>query len=110
MISSGATPVINLGELILRGTSTKVETVKDADGNILEKGRANGAPEDIRCGEPLYQKSRLRRWPLADYIAKQAKGHFQTLICDEVHKSKGGDTDIEAPSTNSPWRPSTPST
>ena len=56
--------------------------------------RADGAPEDIRCGEPLYQKSRLHRWPLADYIAKQAKGRFQTLICDEVHKSKGGDTDI----------------
>ena len=41
MMSSGSTPVMNLGSLIMRGTSGKTEIVKDANGNILEDGRAD---------------------------------------------------------------------
>ena len=39
MVSSGTTPVMNLGKLIIRGASSKAEVIKDASGNILEGGR-----------------------------------------------------------------------
>ncbi|MEP0805619.1 MAG: DEAD/DEAH box helicase [Chloroflexota bacterium] len=37
------------------------------------------------CGAPLFQFTG-RRWALADYIAKHAKGEFKLLITDEVHQ------------------------
>ncbi len=47
----------------------------------------------VTCHEPLFQYAGFRRWPLADYIRKKAKGFFKTLIADEVHqyKAKGSD-------------------
>jgi superfamily II DNA or RNA helicase len=47
------------------------------------------------CGAPLFQFTG-RRWALADYIAKQAKGKFKLLIADEVHsfKAKASDRGI----------------
>ena len=37
------------------------------------------------CGTPLFQFTG-RRWAIADYIAKHAKGKFKLLIADEVHQ------------------------
>ena len=37
------------------------------------------------CGTPLFQFTG-RRWAIADYIAKQAKGEFKMLIADECHQ------------------------
>ena len=56
--------------------------------------RPDGTTKDILCNEPLYQKTRYHRWQLADLTLKQFSGFFKTLICDEVHKAKGKDTDI----------------
>jgi len=38
-----------------------------------------------KCGTPLFQFIG-RRWAIADYIAKHAKGEFKLLIADEVHQ------------------------
>ena len=37
------------------------------------------------CGTPLFQFTG-RRWAIADYIAKHAKGRFKLLIADECHQ------------------------
>jgi superfamily II DNA or RNA helicase len=37
------------------------------------------------CGTPLFQFTG-RRWAIAEYIAKQAKGKFKLLIADECHQ------------------------
>ncbi len=37
------------------------------------------------CGVPLFQFTG-RRWAIADYIAKHARGKFQLLIADECHQ------------------------
>jgi len=37
------------------------------------------------CGAPLFQFTG-RRWALADYIAKHARGQFKLLIADECHQ------------------------
>ena len=37
------------------------------------------------CGTPLFQFTG-RRWAIADYIAKHAKGEFKLLIADELHQ------------------------
>ena len=37
------------------------------------------------CGTPLFQFTG-RRWAIADYIAKHAKGKFKLLIADECHQ------------------------
>ena len=46
------------------------------------------------CQEPLWQadNTRLRRYPLAEYIKKYRKGAFDFLVADEVHELKGGQT------------------
>jgi len=38
-----------------------------------------------KCGTPLFQFTG-RRWAIADYIAKHAKGEFKLLIADELHQ------------------------
>ena len=37
------------------------------------------------CGTPLFQFTG-RRWAIADYIAKHARGEFKLLIADELHQ------------------------
>jgi len=37
------------------------------------------------CGAPLFQFTG-RRWAIADYIAKHARGKFKLLIADELHQ------------------------
>ena len=52
-----------------------------------------GTLERVRCGTPLFEKTGLRRWPLAHYIRTRLKGFFRTLIADEFHLYKGKSTD-----------------
>ena len=46
------------------------------------------------CGGPLWQADRTgpRRVPLADYLLRRLRGHFDLLIADEVHELKGRGT------------------
>jgi len=61
--------------------------VRDEQGNPVWGKRT--------CGSPLFQFTG-RRWAIADYIAKHAKGEFRLLIADEVHsfKAKASDRGI----------------
>lgn len=51
--------------------------VRDEHGNPVWGKR--------KCGTPLFQFTG-RRWAIADYIAKHARGEFKLLIADEVHQ------------------------
>lgn len=75
-------------------TIPKKDQARKCKAVVSSVTKPDGTKEEILCGEPLYQKSRYRRWPLADYIHKQANEFFKMLICDELHKSKSGNTDI----------------
>ena len=46
------------------------------------------------CKAPLWQadNTKIRRFPLSDYIKKYLKGYFDFYIADEVHELKGGAT------------------
>jgi superfamily II DNA or RNA helicase len=46
------------------------------------------------CGGALWQADRdgPRRVPLADYVLRRMRGHFDLLIVDEVHEAKGRGT------------------
>ena len=44
------------------------------------------------CGAPLFQFTG-RRWAIAEYIAKHAKGNFKLLIADECHEFSAKATD-----------------
>ncbi|MFZ5903186.1 MAG: DUF6094 domain-containing protein [Chloroflexota bacterium] len=50
---------------------------RDEQGNLVWGKRI--------CGAPLFQFSG-RRWALADYIARYARGKFKLLIADECHQ------------------------
>ena len=50
---------------------------RDADGKPVWGTRT--------CGEPLFQFTG-RRWAIAEYITKHAKGAFKLLIADECHE------------------------
>jgi superfamily II DNA or RNA helicase len=50
---------------------------RDEQGGLIWGKRA--------CGAPLFQFTG-RRWALADYIAKHARGQFKLLIADECHQ------------------------
>lgn len=45
------------------------------------------------CHAPLFQLTGKRRWPLADYIRKKARGFFGVLVADEVHQYKAKNSD-----------------
>jgi len=46
------------------------------------------------CNMPLYEMSRWRRVGLSRLIQRQYPHRFQVYVADEVHESKGSDTDI----------------
>jgi hypothetical protein len=46
-----------------------------------------------KCAVPLFVYAGFRRWPLADYIRRKAKGFFAALVADEAHLYKGKATD-----------------
>ena len=55
------------------------------DGRLKRDEQGNPVWGKRTCGEPLFQFTG-RRWAIADYIAKNAKGAFKLLITDEVHE------------------------
>jgi SNF2 family DNA or RNA helicase len=65
------------------------------DGRLVHDEQGNPVWGERVCGEPLFQFTG-RRWAIADYIAKHARGKFKLLIADECHqfKSKASDRGI----------------
>jgi len=54
----------------------------------------NGEFVQETCGAPLFQVgTKLRRYPLAEYIAKKERKFFRLLVVDEVHQYKAKDSD-----------------
>ncbi|MEI7847312.1 MAG: hypothetical protein WCK35_16050, partial [Chloroflexota bacterium] len=56
-----------------------------ADGRLKRDEHGDPVWGTRICGEPLFQFTG-RRWAIAEYIAKHAKGAFKLLIADEVHE------------------------
>ena len=56
-----------------------------SDGRLKRDEHGNPVWGTRICGEPLFQFTG-RRWAIAEYIAKHAKGAFKLLIADEVHE------------------------
>ncbi len=46
-----------------------------------------------RCKAPLFELGGIRRWSLAEYIAKHEKGSFAMLVADEVHEFQAKSSD-----------------
>ena len=60
--------------------------------NRVERFRGEFVEEE--CGTPLFQVgTKLRRVPLAEFIAKKAPGFFRLLVVDEVHQYKAKSSD-----------------
>ena len=55
------------------------------DGRLKRDEHGNPIWGTRICGEPLFQFTG-RRWAIAEYIAKHAKGAFRLLIADECHE------------------------
>lgn len=55
------------------------------DGRLKRDEHGNSVWGKRTCGEPLFQFTG-RRWAIAEYIAKHAKGAFKLLIADECHE------------------------
>jgi hypothetical protein len=62
------------------------------DGRLKRDEHGNPVWGKRACGEPLFQFAG-RRWPIAEYIAKHAKGAFKLLITDECHEESAKATD-----------------
>jgi hypothetical protein len=56
-----------------------------ADGRLKRDEHGKPVWGTRICGEPLFQFTG-RRWAIAEYIAKHAKGAFKLLIADECHE------------------------
>lgn len=67
----------------------------DASGRLVRDEHGNPVWGKRVCNTPLFQFTG-RRWAIAEYIAKHAKGLFKMLIGDELHeyKSKASDRGI----------------
>lgn len=71
------------------------EQIVDKDGIPVSyeylKRNKRSCPE---CKSPLWQadNTKIRRYPLSEYIRKFLKNYFDFFIADEVHELKGGDT------------------
>ena len=99
--SSGATPVMNLGELILRGTSTKVETVKDADGAMHNHGPISYTTVDVRNGKmPSWYNVEIVRHNLLKL--KEQAGHFDQLAAAQTQPATATALPSGAPSRPTP--------
>jgi superfamily II DNA or RNA helicase len=57
----------------------------DDQGRLVRDKQGNPVWGTRICNTPLFQFTG-RRWAIADYIAKHAKGKFKLLIADEVHQ------------------------
>ncbi|CAG0988794.1 hypothetical protein ANAEL_02171 [Anaerolineales bacterium] len=67
----------------------------DASGRLVRDEHGNPVWGKRTCNTPLFEFTG-RRWAIAEYIAKHAKGAFKMLIGDELHeyKSKASDRGI----------------
>ncbi len=63
------------------------------DGRLKRDEQGNTIWGTRSCNTPLYRFSGARRWSLAEYIAKHAKGAFKLLCADESHEYKGKSSD-----------------
>jgi superfamily II DNA or RNA helicase len=57
----------------------------DENGRLARNEQGHPIWGQRVCGAPLFQFTG-RRWALADYIAKHARGQFKLLIADECHQ------------------------
>jgi hypothetical protein len=66
-----------------------------ADGRLVRDEQGRRVWGKHACSEALFQFTG-RRWAIADYITKHARGRFKLLIADECHqfKSKASDRGI----------------
>lgn len=55
--------------------------------------KTKGEFKEVACGNPLYEISGFRRYPISRYIRTKLKGFFKVLIADEFHQMKGSSTD-----------------
>ena len=62
------------------------------DGRLKRDEQGNPVWGKRTCGEPLFQFTG-RRWSIAEYIIKHAKGAFKLLITDEIHEEKSKSSD-----------------
>jgi hypothetical protein len=63
------------------------------DGRLKRDEQGNTIWGTRPCNTPLFRFSGARRWSLAEYIAKHAKGAFKLLCADESHEYKGKSSD-----------------
>ncbi len=63
------------------------------DGRLKRDEQGNTLWGTRPCNTPLFRFSGARRWSLAEYIAKHAKGAFKLLCADESHEYKGKSSD-----------------
>jgi hypothetical protein len=64
-----------------------------ADGRLKLDEQGNTIWGTRPCNTPLFRFSGARRWSLAEYIVKHAKGAFKLLCADESHEYKGKSSD-----------------
>src|SRR5690606_21000768 len=64
-----------------------------ADGRLKLDEQGNTIWSTRPCNTPLFRFSGARRWSLAEYIVKHAKGAFKLLCADESHEYKGKSSD-----------------
>ncbi|MCL4273176.1 MAG: hypothetical protein KJZ77_04835 [Anaerolineales bacterium] len=64
----------------------------DEQKRLKHDERGNPIWGKRKCGTPLFQFTG-RRWAIADYIAKHAKGDFKLLVADELQKFQAKATD-----------------
>ena len=74
----------------------------DCDGEIADKDGIPVSKDYLsrnkrwcpECKSPLWEadNSKIRRFPLSDYIKRYLKNYFDFFIADEVHELKGGST------------------
>ncbi len=65
----------------------------DAVGSLQRDDQGNPTWGRRPCNTPLFRFGGARRWSLAEYIAKHAKGAFKLLVADECHEFKGKSSD-----------------
>lgn len=71
------------------------ETVVDRDGIPVDYDYLERNKRFCRhCEAPLWQadNSRVRRFPLSEYVKKYMPSYYDFFIADEVHELKGGST------------------
>ncbi|MCK4726315.1 MAG: hypothetical protein KAT29_10945, partial [Anaerolineales bacterium] len=61
---------------------------------LLEDNLSINRPRCPECGDAIFNFNRWRRVGLARLVQKRYKHFFKFVIADEVHKTKGGHTDI----------------